>query len=244
MKTGNPKSRFHLDISRNERVLEVGGGHNPHPRANVVVDKYTETNYHRSGNIKVLKNQTFMEADGESLPFKDKEFDYIICCQVLEHVENPHKFLGEQFRVGKRGFIETPSLLGEYLFPRESHKWIIHEVDNVLYLVDKQKINFVYGYDLGELIQDYLPTHSIGFKVLEKTHPNMITNRIEWNGDFKYVVDPTDPEILKYFTGKWKQEWADAFFPPKSYWQEFKDASKAMANITQSFFNTKVLKKK
>jgi SAM-dependent methyltransferase len=244
MKTGNPKSRFHLDISRNERVLEVGGGHNPHPRANVVVDKYTETNYHRSGNIKVLKNQTFMEADGESLPFKDKEFDYIICCQVLEHVENPHKFLGEQFRVGKRGFIETPSLLGEYLFPRESHKWIIHEVDNVLYLVDKQKINFVYGYDLGELVQEYLPTHSIGFKVLEKTHPNMITNRIEWNGDFKYVVDPTDPEILKYFTGKWKQEWADAFFPPKSYWQEFKDASRAMANITQSFFNTKVLKKK
>lgn len=244
MKTGNPKSRFHLNTRKNDHVLEVGGGHNPHPRANVVVDKYTDTNYHRSGNIKVLKNQKFLEADGENLPFKDKEFDYVICCQVLEHVENPHQFLAEQFRVAKRGFMETPSLLGEYLFPRESHKWIIHEVDNVLYLVDKKKIGFVYGYDLGELIQEYLPKHAIGFKILEKTHPNMITNRLEWEGDFKYVVDPTDPEILKYFTGKWREEWADVFFPPRTYWQEFKAASRAMANITQSFFNTKILKNK
>jgi SAM-dependent methyltransferase len=243
MKTRNPRNRADLNIKSSDRVLEVGGGHNPHPRSNVVVDKYTDTNYHRSGDIKVLKNQTFMQADGEALPFKDKEFDYVICCQVLEHVENPHKFLAEQFRVAKRGFMETPSLLGEYLFPRESHKWIIHEIDNVTYLVDKKKINFVYGYDMGELIQDYLPTHSIGFKILEKTHPNMITNRVEWEGDFKYVVDPTDPEILKYFTGKWKQEWADAFFPPKSYWQEMKDSSRAMLDITRNVWRSKVLKR-
>ncbi|MBC7902424.1 MAG: class I SAM-dependent methyltransferase, partial [Gemmatimonadaceae bacterium] len=158
MKIRNPKSRFQLDIKRGDRVLEVGGGHNPHPRSNVVVDKFTDTNYHRSGDIKVLRNQQFLQADGENLPFKDKEFDYVICNQVLEHVEDPVKFLSEQFRVAKKGFIETPSLLGEYLFPRESHKWILHEVDNVLYLVDKKSINFSYGYDLGQLIQDYLPT--------------------------------------------------------------------------------------
>jgi len=220
-------------------VLEVGGGHNPHPRSNVVVDKYTDTNYHRSGDIKVLKNQTFMQADGENLPFKDKEFDYVICCQVLEHVENPEKFLAEQFRVAKRGFMETPSLLGEYFFPRESHKWIIHEMNDITYLVDKKKINFSFGYDLGELIQDYLPKHSIGFKILEKTHPNLITNRVEWEGDFKYVVDPTDPEILKYFTGKWKQEWADAFFPQKTKWQEFKDSSRAFYEISRSVIRSK-----
>lgn len=239
MKVRNPRDREHLNIKSGERVLEVGGGHNPHPRSNVVVDKFVDTNYHRSGDIKVLKNQTFMQADGENLPFKDKEFDYVICCQVLEHVENPEKFLSEQFRVAKRGFMETPSLLGEYLFPRESHKWIIHELNDVLYLVDKQKINFIYGYDMGELIQDYLPTHSIGFKLLEKTHPNMITNRIEWEGDFKFVVNPTDPEILKYFTGKWKKEWADAFFPPKTKWQEFKDASKAFGGMVKSVIRSK-----
>jgi SAM-dependent methyltransferase len=239
MKVRNPRDREHLNIQSGDRVLEVGGGHNPHPRSNVVVDKFVDTNYHRSGDIKVLKNQTFLQADGENLPFKDKEFDYVICCQVLEHVENPERFLAEQFRVAKRGFMETPSLLGEYLFPRESHKWIIHELNDVLYLVDKQKINFVYGYDMGELIQDYLPTHSIGFKLLEKTHPNMITNRIEWEGDFKFVVNPTDPEILKYFTGKWKKEWADAFFPPKTKWQEFKDASNAFAGMVKSVIRSR-----
>lgn len=239
MKVRNPRDREHLNIQSGARVLEVGGGHNPHPRSNVVVDKFVDINYHRSGDIKVLKNQTFLQADGENLPFKDKEFDYVICCQVLEHVENPEKFLAEQFRVAKRGFMETPSLLGEYLFPRESHKWIIHELNDVLYLVDKQKINFIYGYDMGELIQDYLPTHSIGFKLLEKTHPNMITNRIEWEGDFKFVVNPTDPEILKYFTGKWKKEWADAFFPPKTKWQEFKDASNAFAGMVKSVMRSK-----
>jgi len=239
MKIRNPRNRESLNIKSSDRVLEVGGGHNPHPRSNVVVDKYTDTNYHRSGDIKVLKNQTFMQADGENLPFKDKEFDYVICCQVLEHVENPEKFLAEQFRVAKRGFMETPSLLGEYFFPRESHKWIIHEMNDITYLVDKKKINFSFGYDLGELIQDYLPKHSIGFKILEKTHPNLITNRVEWEGDFKYVVDPTDPEILKYFTGKWKQEWADAFFPQKTKWQEFKDSSRAFYEISRSVIRSK-----
>jgi SAM-dependent methyltransferase len=239
MKTRNPRNRQDLHIKGKDHVLEVGGGHNPHPRSNVVVDKYTDSNYHRSGDIKVLKNQTFMEADGENLPFKDKEFDYVICCQVLEHVENPEKFLAEQFRVAKRGFMETPSLLGEYLFPRESHKWIIHELNDITYLVDKKKINFHFGYDMGELIQNYLPTHSIGFKILERTHPNIITNRVEWEGDFKYVVDPQDPEVLKYFSGKWKEDWADAFFPPKTKWQELKDSSRAFYEISKSVMRNK-----
>lgn len=242
MKIRNPKNRGDLKIKRGDRVLEVGGGHNPHPRSNVVVDKYTDTNYHRSGDIKVLKNQTFMQADGENLPFKDKEFDYVICCQVLEHVEDPVKFLSEQFRVAKRGFIETPSLLGEYFFPRESHKWILHEYKDVLYLLDKKKINFSYQFDLGELFQTYLPTHSIGFKIMEKTHPNLITVRIEWEGDFEYVVNPTDPEILKYFSGKWKMEEAEAYFPKRSLWQEFKESSIASIEIARSVFRSKVLK--
>jgi SAM-dependent methyltransferase len=243
MKTRNPKTRFDLTIKRSDRVLEVGGGHNPHPRSNVIVDKFVESNFHRSGDIKVMKHQQFLNADGENLPFKDKEFDYVICCQVLEHVENPVRFLSEQFRVAKRGFIETPSLIGEYLFPRESHKWILHEHNDVLYLVDKKKMNFTFGYDLTELIQDYLPRHSIGFKIVERTYPNLETIRIEWEHDFNYVVEPTDPEILKFFSGKWKQEWSDSFFPRKTMTQEFRETMSAFMDISKSVFRSKVLKK-
>ncbi|GAA4449354.1 hypothetical protein GCM10023189_08710 [Nibrella saemangeumensis] len=243
MKLRNPKSRFDLAIGSRDRVLEVGGGHNPHPRSNVVVDKFIDSNYHRNGDIKVLRGQQFMEADGENLPFKDKEFDYVICCQVLEHVEDPVRFLKEQFRVARRGLIETPSLLGEYLFAKESHKWLLHEHQNVLYLVDKTKVNFSVTYNMMELVQDYLPKHSIGFKIVERTHPNLMTIRIEWQDDFEFVVNPTDPEILKYFSGQWKLQWADEFFPKKTMWQEVRDTASACWDISKNVFRSKVLKR-
>jgi SAM-dependent methyltransferase len=243
MKVRNPKSRFDLSIKRTDKVLEVGGGHNPHPRANVVVDKYVDSNFHRSGKIKVLKNQKFLNADGENLPFSDKEFDYIICCQVLEHVEDPVKFLQEQFRVAKRGYIEIPSLIGENLFPKKSHKWVLHEYKDVLYLVDKAKLNVSHDYDLGNLFLYYLPKQSIGFKILERTHPNIETIRIEWENDFQYIIEPTDPEILKFFKGKWQLDWADAFFPKKTLTQELKDALVAIKEISQDVFRSKVFKK-
>jgi SAM-dependent methyltransferase len=243
MKVRNPKNRFDLSILRADRVLEVGGGHNPHPRADVEVDKFTDTNYHRSGDIKVLKHQEFINAEGETLPFKDKEFDYVICCHVLEHAEDPHQFLQEQFRVAKRGYIETPSLLGEVLAARESHKWILHEHNGVLYIVDKKKVNFRSDYNLTELVQEYLPKHSIGFKILERTHPNILTVRIEWDGSFDYVVDPTDPEILKFFSLKWEEGWGDSFFPKKTMRQEFSDTASAFLNISKSVFRSRILKK-
>ncbi|HVX26699.1 MAG TPA: methyltransferase domain-containing protein [Parafilimonas sp.] len=243
MKVKNPKSRFNLSIAKTDRVLEVGGGHNPHARANVLVDKFTDSNYHRSGDIKILKHQQFVAADGEDLPFEDNEFDYVICCQVLEHVENPEKFLSEQFRVAQRGYIETPSLLGEYLFPKESHKWILHEHKDVLYIVDKKKINFRFGYDLGELFQEYLPKHSIGFKIAERTHPNLFTIRIEWDTNFKYVVEPTQPEILKFFHCKWNLNWADDFFPKKTIAREFMDSITAFTDISRNVFRSKVLRR-
>jgi SAM-dependent methyltransferase len=234
---------MHLKIKSSDRVLDVGGGHNPHPRANVVVDKYTDTNYHRSGDIKVLKKQQFIAADGEHLPFKDKEFDYVICCHVLEHVDDPVQFLSEIFRVGKRGYIETPSLLGEYLYPRESHKWILHEYKDKVYLVDKKQLGFTYGLDMGELIQHFLPTHSIGFKIVERTHPNLLTVRVEWENDFDYEVEPQDPEVRKYFAGKWKMEWGKDFFPQRSLRKEFFETSVAFIDIMKSVFKSKVLKR-
>lgn len=242
MKVRNPKNRYDLRIRRSDRVLEVGGGDNPHYRSNVVVDKFSQSNYHRSGDLRLLKKQTFIEADGAELPFKDNEFDYVICCQVLEHVDNPEKFLSELFRVARRGYIETPSLTGEYLFPKASHTWILHELKNTLYLVRKKAIGFNCSYDMGELIQDYLPTHSIGFKIMERTHPNLITIRIEWKDEFSFVVNPQDPEILKYFSGKWKQEWSDDFFPRKRMLQECKDAMYACIDIVRSVIKSKVLR--
>src|SRR5690606_1509140 len=90
----------------------------------------------------LYKGQKFIQADGESLPFEDNEFDYVICNHVLEHVDNPEKFLNELARVAKKGYIETPSLIGEHLHPKESHRWVILEIDDKLVLFDKDNIGF------------------------------------------------------------------------------------------------------
>ena len=151
MITRNPFDRYDLNIKKNDRVLEVGSGHNPTFRSNTIVEKYVDTNYHRCGDVKIYPHQTFVNASGETLPFKDKEFDYVICNQVLEHVDDPVLFIQEQCRVAKRGYIETPSLLGEFLFPKKSHRWVILYIDNKLVLFEKDKMPGNYGNNYGEL---------------------------------------------------------------------------------------------
>lgn len=223
MKTRNPKSREDLHIQKTDNVLEVGGGHNPHPRSNTVCDKFIDSNYHRHADIKIYKNQKFIQADGANLPFENEHFDYVICNQVLEHVESPAEFLNELSRVAKRGYIETPSVIGEYIFPKEAHKWLVLEIDNKLVLIEKDKVWSKPNVDLGFLFLTYLPKISMGYKVLMKSHPNFMTTRVEWNDSIEYVLPPESNKYAKYFTDVWTEEMVTSFFPKKSKFQEVVD---------------------
>lgn len=231
MKTRNPNNRYDLKIKRSANVLEVGGGHNPHPRANVVVDKFIDSNYHRHADIKVLKGQKFIHADGEDLPFTDKEFDYVICNQVLEHVENPQAFVNEQMRVAKAGYLEVPSLIGEYLFPKEAHKWIILEIEGKIVMVEKEKYWFKSNFDFGFLFLTWLQQQSIGYKILMKTHPNFMTMRYEWQDSMDIIVSPTDEKYLKYFREPWSPEMVQQFFPKSDHFTELKSSLKSFSQI-------------
>jgi SAM-dependent methyltransferase len=244
MKKSNPVSKFHLKVPKRHRVLEVGGGHNPNPRSNVVVDKFVDTNYHRSGNIKVLQNQEFIQADGENLPFKDGEFDYVICNHVLEHVEDPIRFLKEQSRVANEGYIEVPSLLGEYLAPKESHPWLILEIDEKLVMVEKSKVNFKVSHDFGEMFLHFLPSKSIGFKIVERTYGDLMTIRYEWKDSAECIVNPDDEYYLKYFREPWELKDCEKLFPSRSYKSELLSSFMAFVDIIRFVFNSKVLRNK
>lgn len=231
MKLSNPASRYHLRIGNQERVLEVGSGHDPHPRSNVIVDKFIDTNYHRKSDIKVLEHQQFIQADGADMPFEDKAFDYVICNQVLEHVDDPAAFLQEQSRVAKRGYLETPSLVGEYLFPKESHRWLILELDQKLIIMEKERFWFDTRLDFGFLFLTYLQRTSMGYKVLTKTRPNLWSTRYEWKDQIDFEVNTENPRYRAYFEGPWSEEMVRTFFPEPSRSKEFMAAFSSMLSI-------------
>jgi SAM-dependent methyltransferase len=244
MKTGTPQNRYQINVKKADHVLDIGGGHNPHPRANVVVDKYDASdNTHRSGNVYVYNNQTFICADGESLPFKDNEFDYSTCCHVLEHVDDPISFVNEVARVSPRGYMETPSLLGEYLIPKDSHKWLIQDVDGKLVMYDKEVIGFKPQQDFGDFFLDYLPRHSMGYKIMCRTHPTFLTNNYEWKDGIEVLVNPQEQYYYDIFTKPWSKEVYGRFFEPHSMAQEARNTLSALGDIIKTVFKSKVLKK-
>lgn len=222
MKVRTPYDRHDLRIKTKDRVLEVGSGHNPSYRSNLIVERYIDSNYHRCGDVKIYPHQQIINANGEEMPFKDREFDYVICNQVLEHTDDPKKFLKEQFRVAKRGYIETPSLLGEFLFPKKSHKWIILEIDNKLILFEKDKMPGNYENNYGELFLNYFPYHSLAFKILSYTEGSLMVNRYEWEGEIDFIVNPQEEYYKSFFTKPWNREMVEKLYPPKGAWKEIK----------------------
>jgi hypothetical protein len=75
------------------------------------------------GLLKPIKNLYFY--DGDTFPFKHKEFDYVICSHV-EHVpiEQLPVFLNEFMRVSARGHIEFPTLYYE-CYDIEPHQTLV-----------------------------------------------------------------------------------------------------------------------
>ena len=129
-------------------VLEIGCGNNPSPEADVWVDLYPWDNLHRShlDDLTILDRNRFICADLQHLPFKDKQFDKILCRHVIEHVPSPTQACREMQRVARCGEMEFPSL-GTELFMsvrdpdrwNETHKWfVVVDGDNVVHFLDKK----------------------------------------------------------------------------------------------------------
>jgi SAM-dependent methyltransferase len=130
--------------NKKKLVLEIGSGHNPLPRSDILCDQYLLDNRQRS-NFNIRFDRPLVIANGEKLPFRNKAFDYVICNQVVEHAHNLSKFIQEIQRVGKAGLIIVPHVLRERLFGWPAHRWFIFDDKNKLIFTPKGKCKSHFG---------------------------------------------------------------------------------------------------
>jgi len=117
-------------IRRGDLVLDIGSGGDPHPRADVLLERYVDSGYHRT--VRFRRSAPVVIADIAAMPFRDGAFDYSICAHVLEHVEDPAGAAREITRVSKAGYVETPSAIHERFWPQAQHVWMVSEDDGGL----------------------------------------------------------------------------------------------------------------
>lgn len=113
-----------FNLKQRDRVLDIGSGGNPFPYATVLVERFLELSRHRYDPL-VTAGKPLVLADIECLPFRDKWFGFVYCSHLLEHVDHPIKACSEIMRVGRRGYIETPTFGKDALFAwaKNMHKW-------------------------------------------------------------------------------------------------------------------------
>jgi hypothetical protein len=133
-------------IRPTDRVLEIGPGSTPFSRANEFLEYRFESEADRiqqRGGIKLppeFGGRKVSYYDGEHMPFRDKEFDYVIASHVIEHVQDPNMFMAEIYRIGGgRGYVEFPLPPYDFLFDFGVHRHFIwfDEANNQLNYLPK-----------------------------------------------------------------------------------------------------------
>jgi uncharacterized protein YbaR (Trm112 family)/SAM-dependent methyltransferase len=122
------KMRRFLSIPKGQRVIDIGGGDGPFPRADVICEKFLGDDAERTSPLGYAGSRALVVGDIEDLPFADKSFDFVYCSHILEHTSDPSRAIAEITRIGKRGYIEVPSEYLEYAATsRPGHVWTIRQ---------------------------------------------------------------------------------------------------------------------
>ena len=177
------------------KILDIGCGYGANKYATTICDILDLSQHY--------KNKSFIKINDKKLPFKDKEFDFVIASHVAEHVEDVSYFLNELSRIGKKGYIEVPTRLEDNLVfeNKKAHIWhlVFDDVNNQINISKKQQ---------------YLePVLTVGtIKKLNEYFRESLVIELSWEGSIKFnmVEDnfktPVKISILnllkKYFSKK------------------------------------------
>ena len=119
------------------KILDIGCGYTAHKNANVVCDVQDLSS--------VYKEKDFVKLTSNILPFKDKEFDFVIASHVIEHVKDVEIFIKELQRVSSKGYIELPTKLEDNLVfeNKKDHLWHMEFDDDKNQLIISKKTQFL-----------------------------------------------------------------------------------------------------
>lgn len=177
--------RLHCPVSKTALVLEVGAGGNPYPRANVLLDAMEDTIERNEQSL--ITDRPLVLGLCESLPFKDKSFDFIIASHVLEHTDDPERFLSELMRVGKAGYIETPEGWFEKMCAFTYHRLEVSNCNGRLLIRKKTS----WKPDEIALLWDNKLANSVPLRNFLISNPDLNHMRFYWEDSIDYeIVNP------------------------------------------------------
>jgi ubiquinone/menaquinone biosynthesis C-methylase UbiE len=185
-----------LEKNSNWKILDIGCGYTANKNATVIADIQDLSNFY--------KEKKFIKIGNKKLPFKDKEFDFVISSHVIEHVEDFEFFINELERISSKGYIELPSRLGDNLVfeNNKDHIWWFFFDDISNKLLSSKK---------NQLIEPFLTVSTARY--FEKIFPDSFTIQLYWEDKIDYLIDdkirkeyykPTSffTIIRKYFSKK------------------------------------------
>jgi hypothetical protein len=178
------------EIPDGARVLDVGGGAAPFPRADHVIDalSFEEAGAGSDGSGPGAAGAARFGPDcwtrwdlceRRAWPFADKTFDFAVCSHVLEDVRDPIWICSELSRVAKAGYIETPSRVLEQSRGVENpryagymhHRWLVSLAGECLEFRHKPHVLHAVN---DAVVVDLSPGRRI--------HPRHAVLSVDWSG--------------------------------------------------------------
>lgn len=104
---------------KNKKVLDIGAGELPYKGYFNKCRYFTQDIINYNGVIDYV-------SDAKNIPVKNESFDYVICTQVMEHVQEPHLVIKEMYRILKKGgkvFLTTHGNFEEHGIPYDFFRY-------------------------------------------------------------------------------------------------------------------------
>ena len=153
------------------KILDIGCGYTANNYATEIADTKDLSSFYF--------NKKFTKINKKVLPFKDKEFDYVIASHVVEHVEDFEFFLKELERISNKGYIELPSRLGDNLVFENTK-------DHIWWFIFDDKNNEIVASLKNQLIDPFLTVSTA--KILEQIFRESLVIELEWEKTIEYKI--------------------------------------------------------